>query len=107
MLEEHNMKEEQILYPQADAMRDPGVREAVLQQLQDGELPAGWVCERLRIYSWHQPALMDLAFLCLNSAVALRLLGGMPSMAARARDFRCARPRLIALLRLRDLAGRE
>lgn len=47
VLEEHNIKEERILYPQADATAGAEVTSKVLAQLADGELPPGWVCQRL------------------------------------------------------------
>lgn len=47
VLEKHNMKEEQILYPQADAIVDAEVKRDVLDQLDRGQLPEGWVCQAL------------------------------------------------------------
>ena len=47
VLHEHNMKEEQILYPQADQIPGVDVKREVLQLLEGGEMPTGWVCQRL------------------------------------------------------------
>ncbi|MBU9766469.1 hemerythrin domain-containing protein [Mycobacterium sp. TNTM28] len=42
-LNSHNMKEERILYPQADAL-PPGDLDELAGLLSTAELPAGWVC---------------------------------------------------------------
>lgn len=44
-LEAHNMKEEMILYPQADAVVTGGDSEALQRFLATGSMPDGWVCE--------------------------------------------------------------
>lgn len=48
LLNEHNEKEEHILYPQADLATAADVRQNVLDQVASGSLPAGWVCQHLR-----------------------------------------------------------
>lgn len=48
LLDKHNMKEEQILYPQTDAALAEGVSAEVSVFLNGGELPAGWVCQGRR-----------------------------------------------------------
>jgi len=47
VLEKHNEKEEKILYPQADSLVQPEVKRDVLQYVERGELPPGWVCQAL------------------------------------------------------------
>lgn len=47
VLEEHNSKEELIVYPQADVTPNEEVRRQVIDLLERGELPEGWVCQRL------------------------------------------------------------
>ena len=44
-LEQHNLKEERILYPAGDQVLDATVAEAVRGALSDGLMPADWVCE--------------------------------------------------------------
>ncbi|MQA00664.1 MAG: hemerythrin domain-containing protein [Dehalococcoidia bacterium] len=48
VLEHHNMKEERILYPQADTALDDAASERLRDFLETGTLPEGWVCEALR-----------------------------------------------------------
>ena len=48
LLEAHNEKEEQILYPQADLVLDEPTGVRLRDFLAHGILPAGWVCERVR-----------------------------------------------------------
>lgn len=43
-LEQHNLKEETILYETADRLLDPAVHEVITQRMTD-ELPPGWTCE--------------------------------------------------------------
>lgn len=43
LLADHNRKEEQILYPQADALLSAPEIAALLARLSDDELPGGWV----------------------------------------------------------------
>ena len=45
VLEAHNLKEEQILYPMADQALQAEESVAVLRAL-GGEFPDGWVCEQ-------------------------------------------------------------
>ena len=45
VLEDHNFKEEQILYPSADRLLDSA---QVVTQLKQANLPDGWVCRVLR-----------------------------------------------------------
>jgi hemerythrin-like domain-containing protein len=47
-LESHNMKEENILYPRADAVVSEPVAHNLAAFLASGEMPAGWVCEGAR-----------------------------------------------------------
>ncbi|HET7173350.1 MAG TPA: hemerythrin domain-containing protein [Nocardioidaceae bacterium] len=44
----HNSKEEQILYPQADAVLNGAASEELRAFLAAGETPAGWVCQGAR-----------------------------------------------------------
>ena len=44
-LEQHNLKEERILYPAGDQVLDATVAEAARGALSDGLMPADWVCE--------------------------------------------------------------
>jgi len=46
LLQHHNPKEEQILYPQADLALDDQAAERLHEFLDSGALPEGWVCER-------------------------------------------------------------
>jgi iron-sulfur cluster repair protein YtfE (RIC family) len=48
LLEAHNVKEEQILYPQADSALEPTAHEQLSTFLERGQLPEGWVCEGAR-----------------------------------------------------------
>jgi len=48
LLEAHNVKEEQILYPQADSALEPAAHEQLSAFLERGQLPDGWVCEGAR-----------------------------------------------------------
>lgn len=45
LLDEHNKKEEPIVYPRADADLDDDVRAELADFLRDGTYPDGWVCE--------------------------------------------------------------
>jgi iron-sulfur cluster repair protein YtfE (RIC family) len=45
-LQHHNMKEERILYPQADDALDEQQAAALRDFLVDGTMPDGWVCAR-------------------------------------------------------------
>jgi regulator of cell morphogenesis and NO signaling len=40
----HNLKEERVLYPQADAVLPPDAASRLRAFLASGELPEGWVC---------------------------------------------------------------
>lgn len=40
----HNLKEERILYPQAEEMLTPGDLDELDHLLATAEIPAGWVC---------------------------------------------------------------
>lgn len=44
----HNLKEEKILYPQADTVLDPMATERLREFLRSGELPVGWMCQASR-----------------------------------------------------------
>lgn len=46
LLDEHNKKEEPIIYPRADADLDDDVRAELADFLADGTYPDGWVCEQ-------------------------------------------------------------
>jgi regulator of cell morphogenesis and NO signaling len=48
LLEAHNTKEEQILYPRADDSLEPAARDELRAFMQTGRLPDGWVCEGAR-----------------------------------------------------------
>lgn len=48
LLEDHNSKEEPIIYPHLDADLDPSEQARVRTLLEEGTLPEGWVCEALR-----------------------------------------------------------
>ncbi len=45
VLERHNMKEERIVYPAGDEKLPPETAEKIADELRNGSLPAGWVCE--------------------------------------------------------------
>lgn len=47
-LQHHNSKEERIVYPQADQVLTAPASEQLRKFLDSGELPEGWVCEKLR-----------------------------------------------------------
>jgi regulator of cell morphogenesis and NO signaling len=47
-LQHHNMKEERILYPQADEALATRAAPSLTEFLQSGPLPDGWVCLRAR-----------------------------------------------------------
>lgn len=45
-LDQHNSKEEPIIYPQADAKLSPEATEALREFLRNGRMPEGWRCEK-------------------------------------------------------------
>jgi len=45
-LQHHNLKEERVLYPQADVVLTAPAAERLRAFLETGELPPGWVCQR-------------------------------------------------------------
>lgn len=45
-LDSHNSKEEPIIYPQADAVLEPGMSERLHAFLGEGRMPEGWRCEK-------------------------------------------------------------
>jgi iron-sulfur cluster repair protein YtfE (RIC family) len=45
VLEQHNLKEERILYPAGDQKLSPGDAELIVSTLAAGETPTGWRCE--------------------------------------------------------------
>ena len=45
LLEQHNLKEEPIIYPQADVTLDSAVSNQIEEFLASGTMPAGWVCQ--------------------------------------------------------------
>jgi iron-sulfur cluster repair protein YtfE (RIC family) len=47
-LQEHNDKEEQIVYPASDELISPQGASQMRNQIQHSTLPAGWLCEALR-----------------------------------------------------------
>lgn len=47
-LEDHNAKEEQILYTQADSILSAAASDELVEFFASGRLPAGWVCEGAR-----------------------------------------------------------
>lgn len=47
-LQHHNLKEERILYPQADDVLTASASAHLRSFLDTGELPEGWVCEKAR-----------------------------------------------------------
>ncbi len=47
-LDQHNSKEEPIIYPQADTALAPETEERLRHFLDAGKIPDGWVCERAR-----------------------------------------------------------
>lgn len=46
LLEDHNSKEEPVIYPHLDADLDPEEQDRVRRLLESGTLPEGWVCRR-------------------------------------------------------------
>lgn len=48
LLQQHNPKEEQILYPQVDHVLGADERIAVREFLDAGQVPADWTCQHLR-----------------------------------------------------------
>lgn len=44
----HNLKEERVLYPRADAVLPPAAASRLRAFLGSGELPEGWVCVKAR-----------------------------------------------------------
>ena len=44
----HNLKEERVLYPRADAVLPPAAADRLRAFLDSGELPEGWVCVKAR-----------------------------------------------------------
>lgn len=47
-LSHHNLKEERVLYPQADHALTPEAAHRLRAFLESGSMPAGWVCIRAR-----------------------------------------------------------
>lgn len=47
-LQHHNLKEEKIIYPQADEVLSAAAVTQLTAVLGTGKMPAGWVCERAR-----------------------------------------------------------
>jgi iron-sulfur cluster repair protein YtfE (RIC family) len=47
-LQHHNLKEEKVLYPQADAVLTASATEQLRTFLRSSELPEGWVCHKTR-----------------------------------------------------------
>jgi iron-sulfur cluster repair protein YtfE (RIC family) len=47
-LQHHNLKEERVLYPEADQVLPPEAAEHLSQLLGSGVLPDGWVCVKAR-----------------------------------------------------------
>lgn len=45
VLEQHNMKEERILYPAGDKTLSAGDAQLISEQLDSGQMPTDWVCE--------------------------------------------------------------
>jgi hemerythrin-like domain-containing protein len=45
-LQHHNLKEERVLYPQADMVLTAPAAERLRAFIETGELPPGWVCQR-------------------------------------------------------------
>lgn len=46
LLEQHNMKEEPIIYPHVDTDLGHAARGHLREFLREGEMPDGWVCEK-------------------------------------------------------------
>jgi iron-sulfur cluster repair protein YtfE (RIC family) len=49
LLEEHNVKEEQILYPACDLLLTEQETAELVERLQEAEAPEGWLCRANRI----------------------------------------------------------
>lgn len=47
-LQHHNMKEERVLYPQADRVLPPEAADRLAGFLESGRLPDGWLCIKAR-----------------------------------------------------------
>lgn len=47
-LQHHNPKEEQVIYPQADAVLTATASDDLLTFMGSGQLPEGWICEGAR-----------------------------------------------------------
>lgn len=45
VLEEHNMKEEKIVYPAGDQQLPTEVAEEIVGELESGTFPEGWICQ--------------------------------------------------------------
>lgn len=45
LLEQHNLKEEPIIYPQADITLSPDLSGQIEEFLESGQMPEGWVCQ--------------------------------------------------------------
>jgi iron-sulfur cluster repair protein YtfE (RIC family) len=48
LLQHHNPKEEQIIYPQVDHVVGDDKRHGALELLNTGQMPQGWICHLLR-----------------------------------------------------------
>lgn len=48
-LQHHNLKEERILYPQADEVLTGPADEQLRAFIESGRLPEGWVCQKARV----------------------------------------------------------
>lgn len=46
LLDQHNSKEEPIIYPQVDAVLTPETTDYLQKFLASGRIPEGWVCQR-------------------------------------------------------------
>ncbi len=55
LLEEHNFKEEQVLYPMADVLVGEDEVADVLERLKSAGPPSGWVCQALRDQNPDEP----------------------------------------------------
>ena len=49
LLEEHNVKEEQILYPACDRLLTEQEAAELVERLQEAEAPEGWLCRAHRV----------------------------------------------------------
>ncbi len=49
LLDNHNMKEEPVIYPHLDTDLDRDTEQLLTSFIEGGELPEGWVCEALRV----------------------------------------------------------